>query len=199
MQPRIGRSEENSAARAQESQSSSLRANAGDGQGVGSIATIATISEANPTFIRRAIRICNMVDRYPRRPVWQVAADNWLTSINSVLSAVTKYSSHLSSQACKHNLKGSSHAPAMVSSCSPPGYALCVQAAQAESFKRACTSVPPFMAFAASAGNQSRSARHKVQKSRLTSTCAAFEALNSSGARLEVFVDPTNGEIVGKA
>jgi hypothetical protein len=62
VQPRIGRSEENSAARAQESQSSSLRANAGDGQGVGSIATIATISEANPTFIRRAIRICNMVD-----------------------------------------------------------------------------------------------------------------------------------------
>ena len=58
---------------------------------------------------------------------------------------------------------------------------------------------PPFMAFAASAGNQSRSARHKVQKSRLTSTCAAFEALNSSGARLELFVDPTNGEIVGKA
>ena len=39
----------------------------------------------------------------------------------------------------------------------------------------------------------------RLQKSRLTSTCAAFEALNSSGARLELFVDPTNGEIVGKA
>ena len=62
VQPLIGRSEENSAARAQESQSSSLRASAGNGQEVGSIATIAAISEANPTFIPRAIRICNIVD-----------------------------------------------------------------------------------------------------------------------------------------
>jgi hypothetical protein len=39
---------------------------------------------------------------------------------------------------------------------------------------------------------------YKIQKSRLTSTCAAFEALNEDGARVELFVDPTNGEIKGR-
>jgi hypothetical protein len=38
----------------------------------------------------------------------------------------------------------------------------------------------------------------KTQMSRLTSTCAAFEALNEDGASVELFVDPTNGEIKGR-
>ena len=31
----------------------------------------------------------------------------------------------------------------------------------------------------------------KIVKSRLTSTCAAFESLNADNARVELFVDPT--------
>jgi len=38
---------------------------------------------------------------------------------------------------------------------------------------------------------------YKIEKSRLTSTCAAFESLNADNARVELFADPTNGEIKG--
>ena len=64
---------------------------------------------------------------------------------------------------------------------------------------RACTSVPRHLWLSLQALETKVEAQgYKVQKSRLTSTCAAFEALNSNGARVELFVDPTNGEVVGK-
>jgi hypothetical protein len=76
---------------------------------------------------------------------------------------------------------------------------LCVQAAQAENFNRTCTSVHRHLWLSLQALETKVEAQgFKVQKSRLTSTCAAFEALNSNGARVELFVDPTNGEIVGR-
>jgi hypothetical protein len=78
-------------------------------------------------------------------------------------------------------------------------FLLCVQAAQAENFNRACTSMPRHLWLSLQALETKVEAQgFRVQKSRLTSTCAAFEALNSNGARVELFVDPTNGEIVGK-
>jgi len=78
-------------------------------------------------------------------------------------------------------------------------FVLCVQGAEAEKFNRACTSVPRHLWLSLRALETKVEAQgYRVQKSKLTSTCAAFEALNSSGARVELFVDPTNGEIVGK-
>jgi hypothetical protein len=78
-------------------------------------------------------------------------------------------------------------------------FVLCVQAAEAEKFNRACTSVPRHLWLSLQALETKVEAQgYKVEKSRLTSTCAAFEAHNRNGARVELFVDPTNGEIVGK-
>ena len=78
-------------------------------------------------------------------------------------------------------------------------FVLCVQAAEAEKFNRACTSVPRHLWLSLQALETKVEAQgYKIEKSRLTSTCAAFEVLNSNGARVELFVDPTNGEIVGK-
>jgi len=39
---------------------------------------------------------------------------------------------------------------------------------------------------------------YKVQKAKLKSACGEFYTLDKSGARVELFVDPTNGDIVGK-
>ena len=74
-----------------------------------------------------------------------------------------------------------------------------VQAADAEKFDRACTSVPRHLWLSLQALETKIEAQgYKVQKSKLTSTCAAFEALNGDGERIELFVDPTNGTIIGK-
>lgn len=71
--------------------------------------------------------------------------------------------------------------------------------AQAEKFNQACTSVPRHLWLSLQALETRVEAQgYKIQKSRLTSTCAAFEALNERGARVELFVDPTNGEIMGR-
>jgi hypothetical protein len=78
-------------------------------------------------------------------------------------------------------------------------FVLCAQAAEAEKFNRACTSVPRHLWLSLQALETKVEAQgYRVQKSRLTSTCAAFEAFNSNGARVDLFVDPTNGEILGK-
>ncbi len=72
------------------------------------------------------------------------------------------------------------------------------EAAQSERFKAACTSVPRHLWLSLQAlETKVEALGYKVQKSRVTSTCAAIEALNEEGARVELFVDPTNGEIKG--
>jgi len=38
---------------------------------------------------------------------------------------------------------------------------------------------------------------YKIERSWLTSTCAAFEWLNADNARVELIVDPANGELKG--
>jgi hypothetical protein len=39
---------------------------------------------------------------------------------------------------------------------------------------------------------------YRVQKAKLAKACGEFYALDKSGNRIELFVDPTNGEIVGQ-
>ena len=76
---------------------------------------------------------------------------------------------------------------------------LWAESAQAEKFNRICTSVPRHLWLSLQALETKVEARgYKIHKSRLTSTCAAFEALNEDGASVELFVDPTNGEIKGR-
>ncbi|PDT76316.1 hypothetical protein CO675_15780 [Bradyrhizobium sp. C9] len=72
------------------------------------------------------------------------------------------------------------------------------ETAQAETFNRACTSVPRHLWLSLQAlETKVESQGYKIEKGRLTSTCAAFESLNADNARVELFVDPTNGEIKG--
>ena len=56
-------------------------------------------------------------------------------------------------------------------------FVLCVQAADAKKFNRACTSVPRHLRLSLQALETKVEAQgYRVQKSGLTSTCAAFEA-----------------------
>jgi hypothetical protein len=76
---------------------------------------------------------------------------------------------------------------------------LWAETAQAEKFNQTCTSVPRHLWLSLEALETKVEAQgYKIQRSRLASTCAAFEALNEDGARVELFVDPTNGEIKGR-
>ena len=69
---------------------------------------------------------------------------------------------------------------------------------QAERFNQTCTSVPRHLWLSLQALETKVEAQgYRIQKSRLTSTCAAFEAFNADGATVELFVDPTNAEIKG--
>ena len=39
---------------------------------------------------------------------------------------------------------------------------------------------------------------YKVQKAKLKNACGEFYALDKNGNRVELFVDPTNGQIAGQ-
>ncbi len=79
---------------------------------------------------------------------------------------------------------------------------LCLPSAegvQAAKFNQNCTSIPRHLWLSLQALETKVEAQgYKIQKSRLTSTCAAFEALSDDGGHLELFVDPTNGEVKGR-
>ena len=78
--------------------------------------------------------------------------------------------------------------------CLPPA-----EAAQPVKFNQACTSMPRHLWLSLSALQTKVEAQgYKIQKSRLTSTCAAFESIGEDGGQIEVFVDPTNGEVKGR-
>jgi hypothetical protein len=69
--------------------------------------------------------------------------------------------------------------------------------AQAESLDRPCTSAPesqwlPLEALKAKVEAQG----YKVQKAKLKAACGEIYALDKNGARTELFVDPTSGQIV---
>jgi hypothetical protein len=74
-----------------------------------------------------------------------------------------------------------------------------ISAAQANSLGRPCTSAPqdqwlPLDALKAKAEAQG----YKVQKAKLKAACGELYALDANGARTELFLDPTSGEIVAK-
>ncbi|MGZ9034680.1 MAG: PepSY domain-containing protein [Rhodospirillales bacterium] len=69
--------------------------------------------------------------------------------------------------------------------------------AQAESLGRPCTSAPesqwlPIETLKAKVEAQG----YKVQKAKLKAGCGEIYALDKNGARTELFVDPTSGQIV---
>ena len=74
-----------------------------------------------------------------------------------------------------------------------------ISTAQANSLGRPCTSAPrvpmaPLEALKAKAEAQG----YKVKKAKLSAACGEIYALDQNGARTELFVDPTSGDIVAK-
>ncbi|MFN3657874.1 MAG: PepSY domain-containing protein [Pseudolabrys sp.] len=72
-------------------------------------------------------------------------------------------------------------------------------AAQAGSLGRPCTNAPesqwlPMQTLQAKV----EALGYKVQKAKLKKACGELYTVDKSGAQVELFVDPTNGEIVGK-
>ncbi len=79
--------------------------------------------------------------------------------------------------------------------------ALCGVAASAEagSLGRPCTSAPesqwlPMQALQAKV----EALGYKVQKTKLKAACGELYTIDKNGDQVELFVDPTSGEIVGK-
>ena len=69
--------------------------------------------------------------------------------------------------------------------------------ARAESLGRPCTTAPesqwlPLEALKAKVEAQG----YKVQKAKLKAACGEIYALDKNGARTELFVDPTSGQII---
>ncbi len=72
-------------------------------------------------------------------------------------------------------------------------------AAQAGSLGKPCTSAPeaqwlPIAQLQAKVEAQG----YKVQKAKLKNACGELYTLDKSGNRVELFVDPTNGQIIGQ-
>jgi hypothetical protein len=71
--------------------------------------------------------------------------------------------------------------------------------AQAGSLGRPCTSAPQNQWLSMQALQAKvETLGYKVQKAKLKSACGELYTIDKNGARVELFVDPTNGEIVGK-
>ncbi len=71
--------------------------------------------------------------------------------------------------------------------------------AQAGSLGKPCTSAPeaqwlPMQQLQAKVEAQG----YKVQKAKLKNACGELYTLDKSGNRVELFVDPTNGQIIGQ-
>jgi hypothetical protein len=73
-----------------------------------------------------------------------------------------------------------------------------VAAAQAGSLGRPCTSAPEAQWLSLDALKaKAEAAGYRVQKAKLKAACGEIYALDRNGARVELFVDPTSGQIVG--
>jgi hypothetical protein len=74
-----------------------------------------------------------------------------------------------------------------------------VAGARADSLGRRCTSTAQDQWLSIDAlQTKIEALGYKVQKAKLKNACAELYALDKTGARVELFVDPTNGEIIGK-
>ena len=71
--------------------------------------------------------------------------------------------------------------------------------AEAGSLGRPCTTAPQTQWLSLEALQTKVEAHgYKVQKGKLKNACGGIYALDKTGARVELFVDPTSGEIVGQ-
>lgn len=71
--------------------------------------------------------------------------------------------------------------------------------AQAGSLGRACTSAPQDKWLSMQDLQAKVEALgYKVQKAKLKNACGELYTIDKTGSRVELFVDPTNGEIVGR-
>ena len=74
-----------------------------------------------------------------------------------------------------------------------------MSSAQASSLGKPCTAAPENQWLSVEALQSKAEARgYKVQKAKLKNACGELYALDNSGNRVELFVDPTNGEITGQ-
>jgi hypothetical protein len=72
-------------------------------------------------------------------------------------------------------------------------------AAQAGSLGRPCTAAPQSQWLAlAELQAKVEALGYTVQKSKLKNACGELYATDKTGSRVELFVDPTNGDIVGR-
>jgi len=72
-------------------------------------------------------------------------------------------------------------------------------AAQAGSLGRPCTAAPESQWLSMQALQAKVEALgYKVQKAKLKAACGEMYTIDKTGAKVELFVDPTNGEVVGK-
>jgi hypothetical protein len=74
-----------------------------------------------------------------------------------------------------------------------------VATAQAGSLGRPCTSAPqnqwlPMQQLQAKV----EALGYKVQKAKLKNACGEFYTIDQTGSRVELFVDPTSGQIIGQ-
>jgi hypothetical protein len=74
-----------------------------------------------------------------------------------------------------------------------------VAAAQAGTLGRPCTTAPQnqWLSLDALRGKV-EALGYKVQKAKIAAACGELYAFDKNGGRVELFVDPTNGEIVGR-
>ncbi len=71
--------------------------------------------------------------------------------------------------------------------------------AQAGSLGRPCTAAPQSQWLSLEAlQSKAEALGYKVQKAKLKNACGELYALDKSGGRVELFVDPTSGQIVGR-
>jgi len=72
-------------------------------------------------------------------------------------------------------------------------------AARADSWGKPCTTAPQDQWLSVQALQAKVEAQgYKVQKGKVKKACGEFYTLDKSGAEVELFVDPTNGTIIGK-
>jgi len=73
-----------------------------------------------------------------------------------------------------------------------------VAAAQATSLGRPCTSAPESQWLSLDALKAKvEAAGYRVQKAKLKAACGEIYTIDRNGNRVELFLDPTSGEIVG--
>lgn len=72
-------------------------------------------------------------------------------------------------------------------------------AAQAGSLGRPCTAAPESQWLSVQALQTKIEAQgYKVQKAKLKKACGEFYTVDKDGKQVELFLDPTNGQIVGQ-